>query len=167
MVDTAHDTNTQQPLLRRSRRDRMVFGVCGGLGEYFGIDPLLVRLAFVLVSLAGGSGILAYLLLAVVLPDERRAPTAGRDGLRHHLADLQSEAGDLADEVRGSLGAPSDGMRRVTRGPQLAGVVLLGLGVISLLGNLGWLSWFHWGVLWPLLLVALGAVVLLRRGPDA
>lgn len=167
MVDTTRDANTPQPLLRRSRRDRMVFGVCGGLGEYFGVDPLLVRLAFILVSLAGGSGILAYLLLAVVLPDERRAPTAGRDGLRHNLADLQSEAGDLADEVRGGFGAPADGVRRLARGPQLAGVLLLGLGLVFLLGNLGWLSWFHWGVFWPLLLVALGAVVLLRRGPDA
>jgi phage shock protein PspC (stress-responsive transcriptional regulator) len=45
----------------------MVFGVCGGLGTYFGVDPVLIRLAFVLLGLTG-TGILAYIVLAIVVP---------------------------------------------------------------------------------------------------
>ena len=56
--------------LRRSEVERMVGGVCGGIGEYFGIDPVLVRLAWVLLTIAGGSGVLAYLLAWLIIPDE-------------------------------------------------------------------------------------------------
>lgn len=56
--------------LYRSRNDRMIAGVCGGLGQYFGIDPTIVRLIFVLAVLAGFAGVLAYLILAIVIPLE-------------------------------------------------------------------------------------------------
>jgi phage shock protein C len=56
--------------LYRSRSDRMIAGVCGGLGHYFGIDPTLVRLAFVILALAGMSGGLAYIILWLVVPEE-------------------------------------------------------------------------------------------------
>jgi len=56
--------------LYRSRKERMIAGVCGGLGEYFGIDPTLVRLLFVFTALAGGPGLVAYIILLVVVPEE-------------------------------------------------------------------------------------------------
>lgn len=56
--------------LYRSRNDKMIAGVCGGLGKYFAIDPTLVRLLFVLVVLLGGAGVLAYLILMIVVPEE-------------------------------------------------------------------------------------------------
>jgi len=54
----------------RSRQDRMVGGVCGGLGDYFEVDPTLIRLLFVIGTFAGGPGVLAYLILLVVVPLE-------------------------------------------------------------------------------------------------
>lgn len=56
--------------LYRSRRDRKVFGVCGGIAEYFGVDSTLVRLALVLLVLFGGSGVAAYLIAAVIMKEE-------------------------------------------------------------------------------------------------
>jgi len=56
--------------LYRSRVDRKIGGVCGGLGEYFGIDPTLVRLLFVLGVLFVGGALLAYLILLIVIPEE-------------------------------------------------------------------------------------------------
>ena len=56
--------------LYRNRNDKMIAGVCGGLGKYFAIDPTLVRLLFVLVVLLGGAGVLAYLILMIVVPEE-------------------------------------------------------------------------------------------------
>lgn len=56
--------------LYRSRIDRKIGGVCGGLGAYFGIDPTLVRLLFVLGLLMVGGTILAYLILLIVIPEE-------------------------------------------------------------------------------------------------
>lgn len=56
--------------LYRSKKDRMICGVCGGIAKYFNIDPTLVRLAFVLIALWAGSGILAYILAAIIIPDD-------------------------------------------------------------------------------------------------
>ncbi len=54
--------------LYRSRESRMLCGVCGGIAEYFNIDPTLIRLLFVLFGLSG-SGILAYIIAAIIIPD--------------------------------------------------------------------------------------------------
>jgi len=57
--------------LYRSRNDHMIAGVCGGLGKYLGIDPTLIRLAFVLLLLFGiGSGLLVYLVMMLLVPLE-------------------------------------------------------------------------------------------------
>jgi phage shock protein C len=56
--------------LRRSRSDRMVAGVCAGLAEYFSVDPVLVRLVFVLLALAGGPGVLLYIVLWIIMPED-------------------------------------------------------------------------------------------------
>ena len=54
--------------LYRSETNKMIAGVCGGIAEYFDIDPTLVRLGFVVVSALGGSGVLAYIVAAIVMP---------------------------------------------------------------------------------------------------
>ncbi|MEL7590678.1 MAG: PspC domain-containing protein [Anaerolineaceae bacterium] len=56
--------------LYRSLIDRKIAGVCGGLGQYFGIDPTLVRLLFVLGLIFVGGTLLAYVILAIVIPEE-------------------------------------------------------------------------------------------------
>lgn len=56
--------------LYRSKKDRMICGVCDGIANYFNIDPTLVRLAFVLIAMGAGSGILAYIIAAIIIPDE-------------------------------------------------------------------------------------------------
>lgn len=53
--------------LRKSNKDRMVFGVCGGLAEYFDIDATLVRLLLVIFTVLGGSGLLIYLIATIVM----------------------------------------------------------------------------------------------------
>ena len=57
-----------RPQLHRSATDSMLGGVCGGLAEYTGIDTVLWRVGFVVLTLLGGSGVLAYLLLWVLMP---------------------------------------------------------------------------------------------------
>ena len=54
--------------LYKSNENKMIDGVCGGIAEYFGIDPTLVRLGWVLFCALGGSGFLAYIIAAIVIP---------------------------------------------------------------------------------------------------
>jgi phage shock protein C len=119
---------TRSPL-RRSRRDRVLGGVCGGIARYLDIDPVLLRVAAVALALSGGVGVLAYVIAWVVLPEapgdepEPAAPPAGR----HAVA--------IA-----------------------VGAALVGLGVLLLVRQ--WMPWFGAEVFWPLVVVAVGALVL-------
>lgn len=60
----------EQKRLHKSRNSRMVSGVCGGIAEYFNIDPTLVRLGFVLFAFGWGSGLLAYIIAAIIIPEQ-------------------------------------------------------------------------------------------------
>ena len=55
--------------LRKSTTNRLICGVCGGLGDYFQVDPTVIRLLWIVFCLMGGSGILAYLIAAVIMPE--------------------------------------------------------------------------------------------------
>ncbi len=61
--------NYEAKRLTKSATNRSIWGVAGGLAEYLDVDVTLVRLAFVLLTLAGGPGLLAYIVMAIVLPD--------------------------------------------------------------------------------------------------
>jgi phage shock protein C len=61
----------QPRLVRRSHSDRVIAGVCGGIGRYLGIDPVLLRLAFIILALANGLGLIAYVVAWVAIPEEQ------------------------------------------------------------------------------------------------
>ena len=65
--------------LYRSLDDRMVAGVCGGVAKYFSLDPTLVRLLFVIFSIAGGPGLIAYIIMMIVVPEEPKDALAPSD----------------------------------------------------------------------------------------
>jgi phage shock protein C len=68
---------TTQKKLYKSRSDKMIEGVCGGLGEYFNVDPTLIRLGFALSVVGGfGAGVLIYIVLAIVVPEAPETPEA-------------------------------------------------------------------------------------------
>lgn len=56
--------------LMKSRTNKVICGVCGGVGEYFNVDPTIIRLLWIVFMFLGGSGILAYLIAAVIIPEE-------------------------------------------------------------------------------------------------
>ena len=67
-AETAAKTTTGKQLFR-SRRDRAIAGIAGGLGEHFGVDPVWFRVAFVVLAVGGGSGILIYLIMWLIVPE--------------------------------------------------------------------------------------------------
>jgi phage shock protein C len=63
--------------VRRSRSERLVAGVCGGVGRYLGVDPVLLRIAFIILALANGLGVIAYVVAWVAIPEEGPDQPAG------------------------------------------------------------------------------------------
>ena len=58
----------------KSRTDKKLAGVCGGIGEYFNVDSTIIRLLWVIFTFMGGSGVLAYVICAIIIPDDPNIP---------------------------------------------------------------------------------------------
>lgn len=121
--------------LWKSRNDRMIDGVCGGIAEYAGIDATLVRVGMVLLAVFGGVGFLLYLAGMILMP---------------------VRPGELPASTAGHPSPPSP-----ERNGRVLGAVLLAIGIWILLHNLGFHFWRHWwGISWeiavPLVLIAVG-----------
>lgn len=93
----------QPRALRRAQKERLLFGVCGGLGAYFNIDPTVVRVGFVIAGLIpplGGLLVAAYAILVFLIPVEGTDELTGREQVKDNLAGLRSEVAGLAETVR-------------------------------------------------------------------
>lgn len=132
----------------------MIAGVCGGISEYLQIDVTWVRLAFALLAIFGGIGLLAYIVLVVIMPlPAERATTTGvvaADGTT-----------DLTETARPLRPAPDPA--DMERRRRFAGYVLIAVGVIFLLGNQGLFRFMEWRFVWPVALVAVGVLLLVQR----
>ncbi len=141
--------------LFRSSTDRMVGGVCGGLGTFLNIDPVFVRLLFVLLLFGSDFGFLLYLVLWIVIPEEGKAYGFKEDS--------------LGEKVR-SIG--DDIQQAVTKPHPQAGLIM-GVGLIVIGGflfldrlDLRWMNWVELDVMWPILLIIGGVVLLLRKNNE-
>jgi len=144
--------------LTRDPRRAVLGGVAAGFGLYLDVDPVLVRLAFVVLSFANGLGVLLYLVGWVVMPKEGAAESTASTGVEGALAGAR----EAAQEAARAIGRATDdggGARLVI------GYGLVALGLVLLLHNLDWIRWPHWArfeVLWPLILVGMGAALVRR-----
>ncbi len=145
--------------LYRSRADRMVGGVCGGLGEYLGIDSVWVRLFFVLLVLGQGIGFALYLILWIIIPQGEGGGVASSDTMRSNIDEIGSQARRMGEDLRGSWRSGNN------QAPVIVGVALVIIGLVYLLQNLNfpWLHWLRFDILWPLLLLAGGIALIVRQ----
>jgi phage shock protein C len=90
----------QTKRILRSRNDRMLAGVASGLAAYFNIDPLLVRLAFVLLSFINGIGLMLYMVLWALLPNEDSAAADSRAQVRENVEEMRSTAEEMVQRAR-------------------------------------------------------------------
>lgn len=129
--------------LHRSETNKIIAGVAGGLGEYFGIDPTIIRIIFIIISIFGGSGILLYLILWLIIPKE--SDTNPKETLHSNLAEMKIRARSLGEGSK-----------------SLWGIVIILLGIIFLLNNFDF--GINLGRLWPVILIAFGLLVLNKDG---
>ncbi len=130
--------------LYRSTKEKMIGGVCGGMAEYFDIDPVLLRILFVVATFVGGSGILAYIICWIIIPER---PVEVQT---HPVA----ESGTQPAASPQSLAPAANGLR----GNAIAGIILIVIGGLFLADN--FLPHFHFAQFWPILLIVLGAGIL-------
>lgn len=137
--------------LYRSRSEKVLGGVCGGLAAYAGIDPVIVRLFFVIFTLAGGAGVLIYLILWIVVPEE-----GGNSSWNE--SSYSDRVGSMRDDLIEAARKPNPNTIRYIGG------AIIAAGLLLLLQNLDipWLWWLDKKLIWPLILVAGGILLLLN-----
>ena len=133
----------------------MIGGVAGGLGEYFDIDSTLVRIIFVVSLFLGGTGVLAYIILWIVVPEEPWVFNMGQG---------EEKKDDTANPGSAKVPPDSDYLRALDERRQkrstVAGVILVVLGVIFLADN--FVPRIHFSDYFPLILVAIGIGLLIN-----
>jgi len=169
-VDPVDQEVVMTKRLYRSSTDVVLGGVCGGLGEYVGIDPVLVRLLFVFLAVVNGFGVMLYLILWIIMPERERIGESPEDVIRGNIASLRDKAEHLGNEIRATVSDAGvslwqdEGTRdEVYRRRTIAGgAILIGIGALILLRNLGLFWWFDLRIMWPLLIAGLGVYLLVK-----
>ncbi len=156
--------------LYRSQSDRMIWGVCGGLAKYFDIDPTIVRvIAVLLVLVSGGAAVVAYIIMAIVIPLEGSKTAEPKDTVKENIEEIKETATELGRELRSTLSGKEGEAEEVARAHHrrrnLFGIILIVVGALflagTLLGGFNLLWWFSWSYLWPLVIVAIGVLLIL------
>ncbi|KPU42289.1 phage shock protein C [Oxobacter pfennigii] len=124
--------------LFRSRNNKMIAGVCGGIAEYFAIDPTIVRLVWVLITLTYGIGLIAYIIAAIVIPD--------------NMYQSYENYEQKSNEEYAKPAVSSDKTNLII------GCILVLIGAFAVLKR--FFYWFDFSLLWPVLLIAVGAIIL-------
>jgi len=131
----------------------MLGGVCGGVAEYFNIDPVIVRLIAVALFFVGGSALLAYVIALIVIPYEPYEIAAGSDKGVATTAPAPAETSQVASDAI----------------PLFLGIVLIIIGAVFLLHNMpffdpfyGWARHFIRHFFWPSLLIIAGIFIIAR-----
>lgn len=88
--------------ITRSRTDRMIAGVAGGLASYLGVDPLIVRIAFIVLTLLNGFGVMLYIVMWLLVPNED-AIVDSRDNLQVAIGEMQDMVEQLVNRIRAAF----------------------------------------------------------------
>jgi phage shock protein C len=136
-----------QKKLYRSRKDKLLGGVCGGLGTYFEFDPVLIRVVFVAATFITGVGLIAYILLWIIVPFEPVGPIITPDPQSPGIQDNPPMYTQQTVVQRNKGGA-------------IFGLILIIIGCIFLADN--FLPFFHFWHFWPVIFIAIGAGLLLK-----
>lgn len=155
--------------LYRSRRDRVILGVAGGLADYFDIDVAIVRLIWVLLTFTAGPGaLLVYLVAGLVIPEQPLVPkvnpisgmptgSAATSDIDRELEELARASGTATTVDAGRTEAPR---RRDPHANMILGLILAAFGVLLLAHNL--FSWMNLGRFWPLIIILFGGLLIWR-----
>ncbi|MDQ5823208.1 MAG: PspC domain-containing protein [Chloroflexota bacterium] len=169
--------------LYRSTSQRMLGGVASGLASYFGIDPNIIRIIFlVLAFITSGGFAFVYMLLWLLIPGTASTATDVNQVVNENLGDMGARLRGLTGAQAGNGGNGGNGGVAQPNGGTVASqgqlppagapaqtrhvnpaVALIAIGVFFLLLNLGFFRYFAWGVWWPLLLVGLGLMMVRRH----
>lgn len=151
--------------LYRSSTDKIIAGVCGGLARYFDIDPVIVRLVFVALTLINGTGIVIYLIMAIITPSDANVEASPRDNLNELASSLKSKTRSTAEELRHKEPIELAEGERQSRARLLLGLLICFIGLIMVADNFLPNVFFNfWSQMaWPLVIIFVGVYLISKK----
>lgn len=151
--------------LYRSQGDRMIAGVCGGLGEYLNVDPVWLRLGFAILLFGGaGMGFWVYIVLWIIVPPEGQPATTPGKTVQANVQEMAERAREFGQGIQRGLQNEREPSEDIpSSGATIVAVALIVLGVLLLLDQLNLFSWLSWGTMGPLMLIFIGGALLFSR----
>lgn len=144
----------KEKILLRSSKNRVIAGVCGGLGDFFKIDPTVIRIIFIFITLFGGSGGLLYLILWLIIPSEKKDKEA-QYIIRKNAKEIKEEAQEIIKKGKN--------YSQKQEGRLILGVILIILGIMFLLENFNIFHLEQLFKLWPLVLIIIALGILFQK----
>ena len=143
--------------LYRNQNESIFAGVCGGLADYFDIDVTLVRIIFVILAIGGGSGVLLYLILWLVIPSEegRITNSEREENIKNFTDSVGKKVKSVAKEIDKEV-------RVEKRQGNFLGLILMFLGIILLIDKIIPMV-IRWDYVWPIVLIVLGGYLFYGR----
>ena len=138
--------------LERDLQNKVLGGVCSGLGNYFDMDPTFWRVLFFFLFLIGCSGLLIYIILWIAMPGVSY-PSA--HGIASQPGDPNAQAG-ATDPANPNVSNPA---QRKKNSNMAAGLTLIGIGIICLLAR--YIPQINWHTAWPIILIVLGIILII------
>ena len=147
--------------ISKSRTDRVIDGVCGGLAEYLGIDSLLVRMAFVALMFVNGMGVILYLILMIIMPKAEALDQSPKATIQENAQEMSDRIREAGEELGTAFSKKTE--EKHSNRAVWFGILLVLIGIIFLLKNLNLIRWFDNDLLWPLIIIFIGAWLLIKR----
>ncbi|MFO7941767.1 MAG: PspC domain-containing protein [Bacillota bacterium] len=148
-----------QTRLYRSRKHRVIGGVCGGLAEYFNTDPVAIRLAWLFLVLVGGTGVLLYILAWIIMPDEKAVRGQATTSTTQAPPESEVTTAQAGESQEGTVAKETaEPEYHDTRGrTRIGGAILIAAGAYFLIDRLVYFDLSAW---WPVLLIVAGVALL-------
>lgn len=151
--------------LRRSATNQVIAGVCGGIGEYFEVDPTIIRILFIILGFATGSGIIIYIILWLVIPGPTSiAQNPSEATMKEGLKEMESKFNEVKHKIEEEIGDDhQQPTNHHTQGTNWLGVGLILIGGWFFLQNFGFFRMVDFGRLWPVIIILAGVYFLVNK----
>jgi len=144
----------------RSRTEKVFAGVCGGLAEYFNLDPILVRLLFLVLIIVAGGGLFAYIILWIITPEKPIDYSQFQNSSTMENKQTSNEEPQASQDKSKNDPFRYPRRRNKDRGNLIGGLVLITLGALFLADE--FIPHVSFGDLWPIILVVIGIGLLIN-----
>ena len=149
-----------QQRLYRSQKDKIIGGICGGLGDYFDVDPVIFRVLFLVLTFVNGIGLLLYIILWFVVPLGRgETPSENKVAVHTH----EPAGGSSKSASSNVFTTVGEVLKKRSAGEIVIALIVILIGTVALLSNFFSADLLRFEIIWPMFLIFIGLYFIFKK----